>query len=117
MINFELKLSLNQIHALRTIKEQNDFLLAKGIPVSMHADEKLSTRDRVTYRELGVVNGWFVSSGNSLIREGLAGHTSEMGWHVTEKGRLVLQLIEMEVSDFHKQMQPRKLKQVKAKAA
>lgn len=110
MINWEIKLSANQIACLRAVAEyENRYIKFKA--GSLTSDDLLSSRH---------ISQW-ISGSRVLHVENLIWHESKCKkadgsfynpneWQfqgLTEKGRLVLQLIEMDVQQFGASIQRR----------
>lgn len=95
MIKFELSLTTNQIAALKLVNDEMAF---------KDYEEKRPPRNHMRC--------WMLSV-NALVAERLVTHTlrtreecaaGRKHWEITEKGRLVLKLIEMEVSEWTQEM-------------
>lgn len=95
MIKFELSLTTNQIAALKLVADEMAF---------KDHEEKRPARNHMRC--------WLLSVA-ALLTEKLVTHTprtreecaaGRKHWEITEKGRLVLKLIEMEVSEWTQEM-------------
>lgn len=118
MITWELKLSSNQIATLKMIRswERSLRTLKKGgdpTDAYLTADQE--------YRLVRPHGSHiFVTGANRLLKEGLVTHESSgpnAGWHMTERGEMILQMIEEDLVRFANESNAVPTKKVKAKKA
>jgi hypothetical protein len=118
MITFQIVLTTTQIATLRAIQEQNDYLNEYGLgPGEFTELRKHGTAAESGYMSIGRDLSTYVTSARALIREGLVQWSKNNGHVVTEKGRLALRLIEMDIEETSRQLRaltrPRSIKQLK----
>lgn len=126
MITFQLVLTGNQIRTLREIVANTDFLATLGLAPNEWQRVKSVGGEEAekAWFALGR-NNLFITGVRGLIREGLVRHLEGGGYVVTDKGKLALQLIELDIADFHKEVKPKEApapeangkKKAKAKAS
>jgi hypothetical protein len=115
MITFQIVLTTTQIATLKAIQMQNDFLQKHGLEPGNFTDlkSKAGSRAETEYMAIGRELSHYVTSARALIREGLVRWSQQHGHVVTEKGRLTLRLIEMDIEETRQQLreltQPRAL--------
>lgn len=108
MITFQIVLTSTQIHVLQTIQRENDFLNSIGLKRGEVGKivEKLNREQFDEYKEIrSDAHSYYVTAGRALSREGLVVWHKDAGPVVTEKGRLVLQLIEMDLDQTKQQIE------------
>ena len=119
MITFQIVLTTTQIATLRAIQEQNDFLNEHGLAPGEFVKLKsvAGSAAESAYMAIGRELSTYVTSSRALIREGLVRWEKNSGHIVTEKGRLTLRLIEMDIEETSRQLKaltrPRPVKQLK----
>jgi uncharacterized protein involved in tellurium resistance len=119
MITFQIVLTTSQIATLRGIQEQNDFLNEHGLAPGDFTKLKTvaGSAAEQEYMSIGRDLSHYVTSARALMREGLVKWDKQNGHVVTEKGRLTLRLIEMDIEETSRQLKaltrPRPVKQIK----
>lgn len=119
MITFQIVLTTTQIATLRAIQEQNDFMNEFGLAPGdfTKIKEVAGAAAESAYVAIGNHLSHYVTSARALIREGLVRWDKKTGHVITEKGRLTLRLIEMDIEETSQQLKaltrPRVVKQLK----
>jgi hypothetical protein len=98
LIQFKLELSINQIAVLRYVEWMSDDANRQ------HSYPERMSQFLVGSRILKAEN--LISCSQELVK--INGRTEIEGWKITEKGKLVLRLIEMDVQDFAESLALRK---------
>jgi hypothetical protein len=104
MILFEIKLTAPQIDMLRVFKDMSDAYAEAGLQPWERPKEGTRADDAHSEVYNGISSRHFSASTPVLKREGLIGHSTKPHphWFITEKGRLVLRVVELDVEDFQK---------------
>lgn len=91
MIQFTLSLSMNQIIILQAIKDDTDTPLEGTRRITHLTHALIGMRPLVSER---------LVENNPMKVKGADGRERTVGWQITEKGRLALRLVELDVKDF-----------------
>jgi hypothetical protein len=98
MLNFEIKLSLTACEVLVSLVDYTDALDAvKGDKAKISAERNAELFGQMVRHK----PSHFITHGNVLARNGLVEHTGRT-WRVTLKGRLMAQVIRIELAEAAK---------------
>jgi len=118
VILFEIKLTTAQIATLRDFAELTDAYEEAGLKPWEKPKEGTQAERAHSNIFCGVESRHFIASARVLEREGLIKHNTkpEHHWFITEKGRCLLRVVEIDVAEFHARIKQKRLA-LKTKAA